>query len=393
MMKRRTFLRTSVLAPFAVKDMLLGSETARARFIHATPKSFDYLEVKGTYERTGYQIGKFFGKHIKKIIKQRSDWHGRLMSIMESRKGRLYANELLQLTRRYFPHLHRELQGIAEGAGIGFDALWAMCIKSELDQCGEETPGCSTIFYKDKKRAWLFHNEDGHRAYGDIMYIARVTPPSGISFISMVYPGIIAGNGPNLNSEGLIQTTNYIGSTRGEAGIPRYVISRAVLEAKNIKEALQIITFEPRAYPSHHNIASLSDGRYVSIETVPGLTEKKEPETLYYHTNHLIFDQTRAYPYEDMTYRGSSSESRYEVIREKVKTLDLEKPESEDFLAILASHEHTVKPYSPCRHPTDTVPGTTLGTAYFDLKEGFFRLFKGNPCEALKKKLYVDFRF
>ena len=393
MMDRRIFIKASVLAPYVVKDLLLGTETGEARFARSTPKSFAYLEVKGTYEQIGYQIGKFFGKNIKGIIEKRSDWHRQLMITLESKKYRTYARELLHRTKRHFPHLYQELKGMAEGAGIGFNALWAMCIRSELTTRGCDMPGCSTLFYKDEKRSWLFHNEDGHTAYEDIMFVIRVTPPSGVSFISMVYPGIITGNGPNLNSAGVIQTTNYIGSTRSEAGIPRYVISRAVLEARSFSDALEIVTFEPRAYPAHHNIASVVDGRYHSIETVPGRSETRAPDGLYFHTNHLILDKTKEYRYEDMTYKESSSLSRYDVIREKVKTLNLKEPKPEDFLAILASHDSTVDPYSPCRHPKGQVHGATLGTGFFDLKKGFFRLYKGNPCEALKEDRFVDFKF
>jgi predicted choloylglycine hydrolase len=393
MIDRRMFLKTSALLPFFIDDMLLGTDAAESRFIPSTPKSFDFLEIKGTYEQIGCRVGKFFGKNIKTYIKRKSIGHSHLMKILDSRKGKLYSGELLDRTKRHFPHIFQELKGMADGAGIGFDPLWAMSIKSELQARDEDIPGCSTIFYKDRDRSWLFHNEDGNAAYRDIMFVIKVTPPSGVSFISMVYPGVIPGNGPNLNSEGIIQTTNYIGSDTSESGIPRYIISRAVLEARSAKEAIDIITVDPRAYPSHHNIASLADGSYYSIETVPGLSEIKEPDGLYYHTNHLIMEKTRTYPHENTAYKNASSQSRYDVIGEKVKTLNLRKPDAQDFLAILASHDYTVDPYSPCRHPKGEVEGATLGTAFFDLKKGFFRLYKGYLCEALKNGRFVDYRF
>jgi hypothetical protein len=52
-----------------------------------------------------------------------------------------------------------------------------------------------------------------------------------VSYIALVYPGIITGNGPSMNSRGIVQTTNYIGSVKSEVGIPRYIIGRAILEA------------------------------------------------------------------------------------------------------------------------------------------------------------------
>ena len=84
-----------------------------------------------------------------------------------------------------------------------------------------------------------------------------------------------------------------------------------------------------------------------------------------------------------------SSPERVEMLVEK--ELDLKKPEPEDFLAILSSHDKA--PYSPCRHPTGEVGGATLGTAFYDLRKGLFRLYRGNPCEAVKENRYTDYEF
>ena len=404
-MDRRIFLKTSLFAPFCLKEILLGAKEGKVFYTGATQKSFEALEIKGTYHQIGYQIGKRFGKHIEKVIRRRSNWHSKLLTILNSREGRDYSKELLRLTQKYFPHLLQEIRGMADGAGISFHRIWAMCIKSELlarmpQQLSGETcvqaresimPGCSTIFFRDKNNAWLFHNEDGNAAYQDVMFMTKVTPPSGVRFISMVYPGIITGNGPNLNDRGVIQTTNYIGSTKSQTGIPRYVISRAVLEAKDAKEAVEITTCQPRCYPSHHHIASFTDQTYYSIETTPEEEQIEEPDGVYFHTNHLIFDRTKRYKYEDNAYKNTSSLSRYEVIQERLLKLNPDYAKPGDFLDILSSHQNA--PYSPCRHPEGDVQGATLGTAFFDLKKRSFRIYKGNPCGAVENQRYVELGF
>ena len=83
--------------------------------------------------------------------------------------------------------------------------------------------------------------------------------------------------------------------------------------------------------------------------------------------------------------------SRYKVVEDKLSTMDIFNAKPEDFLAILSSHQNS--PYSPCRHPQGHVRGLTLGTAFYDLKTGIFRLYKANPCEAVTNNLYVDFKF
>jgi len=219
------------------------------------------------------------------------------------------------------------------------------------------------------------------------MFTIKVTPPSGVSYISMVYPGTITGNGPSLNSRGIVQTTNYIGSTKSEIGLPRYVIGRAILEARDLEEAIQIATFEPRAYPYHHHLASFDEKRYASVETIPGSSEAKYPDEIYFHTNHLLFEKTKDYQFQDQEYKNRSSLSRYTVINEKINQIEHNNFRPDSMLSILSSHKK--KPYSPCRHPQKDILGQTLGTAFFDINEERFYLYKGNPCEAVKNNQYI----
>lgn len=351
--------------------------------------AFDYLEVEGSYYEIGFQTGRLFRKNIREVIRRREKWHHRLMSIYDTREGKVFADELHRLTHKHFPWILDEIEGMAAGAGLDFKAVWVMCIKSEIDAWQEPNPGCSTICVKDDKHFWLYHNEDGHAAYGDLMFMVRVTPPSGVTYLSMVYPGIITGNGPTMNDRGIIQTTNYIGSVHPEVGIPRYIIGRAVLEAKTLEEAVQVATTEPRAHPFHHNLAGIEEDRYLSVETIPGKHQVKEPKGVYFHTNHLVFEQTRDYPYRHKQYTNSSSLSRYEVLEEKLRDVKSSDLKPEDPVRILASHERA--PYSPCRHPRGDVKGLTLGSAFFDIRKGRFRLYRGNPCQGLRYGYFHDY--
>lgn len=372
-MDRREFLRLSLAAP-----LFLG-ET----FAESSGRALDLprLEVSGSYREIGERVGKVFGTHIRAVIEGQGGWHAGILHALRSPHGRVLSGELKRLTRSHFPQFLEELEGVADGAGMHFDAIWAMTIKSELGAAGTEPPGCSTLYFGDGTRSWLCHNEDGHAAHLGQMVLLRVTPPSRVSFVSMLYPGILAGNGPSLNSRGVVQTTNYISSVCAEVGLPRYVVGRAILEAAGLEEAVQIATLEPRAYPYHHNLGSLGDGRYLSVETVPGQHRVEEPKGLYLHTNHLVSEGTRDYPHEDPEYRNTSSMSRYTVLQRSIAELGAAPAGPETLLAMLSSHESA--PYSPCRHPAGEVRGQTLGTACVDLKRGRFTLYSGNPCEAV----------
>jgi predicted choloylglycine hydrolase len=391
MMRRRDFLISGLTAPFLIQQLLAEGKDSLSYYQDTTEASFPHLEITGSYYDIGYQIGKYFGKNIETVIQRRKKWHHQLMEIQNSSEGKQKSWEYRRLTQKHFPHLLQEINGMADGSGIHFDAIWAICIKSELAAIDKEPEGCSTITFQHEGNIWLFHNEDGNMAYGDMMFLVKVNPPSGISFMSLVYPGIITGNGPSLNNRGIIQTTNYIGSTESQIGIPRYLLGRALLEAKTLDEAIDIARFEPRAYPYHHNLGSLSENKYLSLETAPGSWEVKEPTGMYCHTNHLLFAKTVTYPSEDQKYKQSSSLSRYRVIEQKLNEFADQSQKPEDFLEILSSHQN--KPYSPCRHPQDEVHGLTLATAFYDFRKGAMRLYKGNPCQAVKNQRFTDLRF
>ena len=388
-MNRRDFVKASVGTLFILNKTLAYNSKVLQEFRPGDNKQFDLLEIKGSYYQIGYQTGHTFAKNIKTVIKRRQAWHKNLLDVIDSAEGRKRSKTYLQMTEKYFPHLLKEIQGMADGAGIHFDAVWALCIKSELMAYNPEPTGCSTLYYRDQKNQWLFHNEDGHQAYDGQMFVIKVRPPSGITYLYFVYPGTITGNGPGLNKEGIFQTTNYISSTKSEIGIPRYILGRAVLESKSIKEALDILTTEPRAYPYHHNIGAMNEGTYLSLETTPEGWQVEEPSGLYYHTNHLLLDKTKEYQFEDLEYKTNSSLSRYQVIEDEVQNLDRETIKKESLQNILASHQKA--PYSPCRHPQGDVTGITLGTAFFDIGNRLFRLYKGNPCQAFSNFHYKDF--
>lgn len=404
-MKRRNFIRLSLAAPLFLHASCRESAYKVNKklvppFDIAEPKTTlpvkDYktIEVSGSYYDIGYQSGKKFRKNFHYILEHKKAWITKLIEITESQKGKAFRDELLAETKTYFPQYVDEIRGMSEGSGIDFNLMFSMSMKSELSAFEKENPGCSTVFYKDTQNSWLFHNEDGDATYYDQMYVLRATPPSGVSFTTLVYPGFIPGVGPSMNSEGIILTSNFIGCNKPMIGIPRYFLGRAILEAKNMEEALQIAQFERRAFPWHHNLASISDDKYVSIETLPdGTVDIREIDKgVYLHTNHTTGENTRDYEHQDLDYKNSSSISRMEVLTRlsaEYKEKKIDNPKI--ILDWMSSHEQA--PYSPCRHPDGKITGQTLATAHFDIKKGIFRLYKGNPCIAVKDNLFVDYKY
>ena len=141
----------------------------------------------------------------------------------------------------------------------------------------------------------------------------------------------------------------------------------------------------------HHNLASFKERRILSVEVTPDTHDIFVPNGLYFHTNHLILEKTKAFP-QEKNYVQTSSMSRFSVISSEINRLSNPKNVLEkDVLDILSSHRKA--PYSPCRHPKGNVQGITLGTAIIDVMKGTMRIYKGNPCIAREKGWVREYCF
>ena len=107
------------------------------------------------------------------------------------------------------------------------------------------------------------------------------------------------------------------------------------------------------------------------------------------HTNHLLLEGMQATA-QDKSYVETSSMSRYQVLSKLVKEQNRPSKnlDSEDLTKMLAAHENS--PYSPCRHPTADVAGTTLASTVFDVSKGSLRLYRGNPCKNRSRLMQLD---
>lgn len=366
-------------------DMLTETETVSA-FFAGTDSAFPTLEVGGKPYDIGRVIGRTFAEDIRKGFEKRMVWWKELKEFADAQPSSVY--ETFQAAaKKHAPTVYEELRGWADGSGFPLRDLMILNLKAEygamMDEARKEKakppPGCSTIVLRDGKRILLAHNEDGDPAYLEHMFMLKVKPESGVSFLCTSYPGILPGNAPWVNDRGVLMTTNFIYTKEVKLGVGRYFLDRLSMEAKTLEEALKICRHPERAYAFHHVIGSVPEGRVVSLEVTPSLEEQTEIEGVFIHTNHLITPKL-VEEAQDEEYVSTSSKTRWDVLSKWKEGLPENPAEitSEQIMSALTSHEG--KPYSPCRHPEGEIRGATLLTALFNFQEETMRVFKLQPC-------------
>jgi hypothetical protein len=158
---------------------LLSSCSTLDHAANATEHFFPVLEVSGSYYDIGHQVGVTFKERIQKASEQYTN----IFEFVDKDKdGNLKACK--KITERYFPEIMEELRGMAAGAGMQFDRLFAMNMSAEVLVLislskQKENPGCSDIHLITEDNKYLLHNEDAAAVTEENMYVAKVTTPYG----------------------------------------------------------------------------------------------------------------------------------------------------------------------------------------------------------------------
>ncbi len=355
--------------------LALGARPLRALAEAAPAPAYLVLEIKAASSlEIGRQLGEALREDIQTVLGELDERFQRCRQALEGPLRPAVQAMHAAATQR-FPELMQELTGLSEGSAVPFMELFAWNCRSEIGVL-RNAAGCSSVGLPLDGGFILAHNEDGAAAYQGHMAVARVTPPSGVRFASLVYPGTLPGLGPGINARGLCLASNYISPATVTAGVPRFFIGRALCEAEDLSQAVAIATTEGRAFPWHHNLGDLQSGELLSLETWPdGSHDRLVVRSLHLHTNHLTHPAMAEKP-EDRSYFAESSGPRMEVL----ERMAAERPPTgrDDLLAMLA--DRSGSPTRLCRHPDDDYPGVTLATAVFRSGQAHMELLQTTPC-------------
>ncbi|MER9566931.1 C45 family peptidase [Mesorhizobium sp. M0571] len=219
--------------------------------------------------------------------------------------ARWYGSEYLQAlesaARAAYPRFVREIEGIAEGAGQDFETVFLWNCRGDLRLPEHVSPvtktiaaaGCTTLLIpaEGDAPAIIAHNEDGAAVFLGACIWVEVEPNEGPAWSSFMYPGMLPGHTFGLNEAGVVQTVNHISAQDFQPGVPRQVICRAILNAGNLDEAVEILKRKDRASGFHHNLGDAKTRRLASVEAPASGYAVREAVAPRAHANHLLFEE------------------------------------------------------------------------------------------------------
>jgi predicted choloylglycine hydrolase len=253
--------------------------------------SLPVFTASGSYFHIGVEIGKYFKDRIhagfqqSKIIQERLEW---------DRKCPEQLTKAVEMTKTKFPEYIEEMRGIAQGCNLPERKIFVVNFM-HLPPVAD----CSTTMIWDKKnqKAAIIHNEDHEWGLGYNSYLVQIKYPNKTQLLAHCYPGVIPGLSFAFNNFGICMTCNYVPDPAPMVGIPRVIIGRWILDAKNLEKAKhRAVAITPRAGGVNFNLGwgSKKGAQLANVELTAVQAHFTEIPEKIFHANHYI-----ALPFRD----------------------------------------------------------------------------------------------
>jgi len=305
------------------------------------------------------------------------------------------ARPYLRPAEDYVPQSVDQLRGIAEGANVPFDRLFALNCSEELTCAADVVwpEHCTSFAVVAGGRADSGHNEDWYpeEIGGQTIRIVRLTGPwSTGAYISAGPPYNLPLTG--VTAAGFTSAANTVYYRDERVGVPNNFLLAAVLGEPDLEHARDLLARAPRARGSNHLFCD-ARGRVWNLETsgerwalvdgspAPADATRAGASALFAHTNHYVSPELA--PGDASLSEGSrlrrtrAEELLIAGVEEGADLVDLGE-------RVLCDHENA--PFSICDHweDDDADPDQTVTTAsmVWEPAEGRAHVAAGQPCEA-----------
>ena len=347
---------------------------------HAAPPPL--IRVSGNHREMGRQIGEACKAQIQHGIEN-------TCSLLESayddlqltwEGARIQSRKYIPFAQERYPQYVEEMLGIAEGAGVPFDDVAVVNAIEAVTMDALHLTKCTSMAVNDAYTAdghvLVAHNEDWVPEDEQDVYLIHATPVDEPPFLAMTYGGLLPNIG--FNADGISQCCDSVYPNDSRIGIPRVVVSRAVLGARTPAEAIRHMLVSHRAAGYNHLLAHESGELYNVEVSARRFAILYGEEGYLAHTNFFLDFNMQAI--EDESDELIGTRVRY---YRAVRLLQKSKPHSIKSLQAI-QRDHINFPNSICNHDElDAYPldrEKTINSLVIDLTARVMHLAWGNPC-------------
>jgi sugar phosphate isomerase/epimerase len=299
------------------------------------------IELSGTPYARGRTHGQSLKSEIQELVKRWKADIEKTHSVPAATyiKKLLEASDFKPAIERWTPELLDEVRGIADGAGIDFETMYAFQLIDETWVMSADLglPKCTTIGAQRRgdSPAVVSQTLDIPEFYHGFQTVLRIKgsaeEPEALVF---TIPGVVAANGLNDRSVAVCvnAVTQLAYSTKG---LPVDFVIRGILRQKSYQDAVRFLKEIQPAAPQNYviggpeEVASFERSASRMVEFIPF-----EGAEFTYHTNHpLLNDDFNPKFVDGLKKRGMTLEAykarcpRFkflgETFRDNTATLDL----------------------------------------------------------------------
>jgi isopenicillin-N N-acyltransferase-like protein len=340
------------------------------------------VRVGGSHREIGRQIGEACIQQVRHSIENariliasayedlQLSWEG----------AQIQAQKYIPFAQERYPQYVEEMMGIAEGADVPFEDIAVLNALEAVTMDALHLTKCTSLAINQRLTAdehvLIAHNEDWLPEDEPDVYIVHVTPEDEPPFLAMTYGGLLPNVG--FNAAGIAQCCDSVYPNDSRIGIPRLVVSRAVLAARTIGEAIRCALSPHRAAGYNHLIAHESGELYNVEVSARKFAVLYGQDGYVVHTNFYLDPQMQAIEDEPDELVGT----RVRYYRALRLLLSMPKHTIKTLQTI--QKDHINYPNSICNHaihdldPLDREK--TINALVIDLTARAMHIAWGNPC-------------
>lgn len=356
---------------------------------HANPPPL--VTVKGTHREIGQQIGEACKVQIEHSITNARSLLESSFSTLQLTwsSAQIHAKKYLLFAQEQYQRYVDELIGISEGSNVSFDDLVVLNSMEAVTTDALHLSKCTSMAVCETRttdgHVLVAHNEDWLPEDEQDVYVVHVTPDDEPTFIAMTYGGLLPNIG--FNSAGIAQCCDTVYPSDFRIGLPRVIVSRAVLSAMSPGDAIRYTLVPQRAAGYNHLIAHESGELYNVEVSARRFAILGSEDGALVHTNHYL----------DYIMQAIESDAD-ELIGSRVRYFRAQRLLGQTPLHSLDSlmaiqQDHVNYPNSICNHlvaemdPLDREK--TINAIIIDITAKVMYLAWGNPCQNQYHAYYL----